>query len=68
MFFYQHLIFDVFFTILLSASYLILILHHLFLYQAAHDAFVESSGAVNTISASLMKIANDIRLLGRYLC
>ncbi|VAH90783.1 unnamed protein product [Triticum turgidum subsp. durum] len=31
---------------------------------AAHDAFVESSGAVNTISASLMKIANDIRLLG----
>ncbi|KAG8063433.1 hypothetical protein GUJ93_ZPchr0003g18680 [Zizania palustris] len=31
---------------------------------AAHDAFVESSGAVNTISASLMKIGNDIRLLG----
>ncbi|XP_062211210.1 fumarate hydratase 1, mitochondrial-like [Phragmites australis] len=31
---------------------------------AAHDAFVESSGTVNTISASLMKIANDIRLLG----
>ncbi|KAK1315637.1 hypothetical protein QJS10_CPA05g00323 [Acorus calamus] len=31
---------------------------------AAHDAFVESSGALNTISASLMKIANDIRLLG----
>ncbi|KAG8038403.1 hypothetical protein GUJ93_ZPchr0353g2930 [Zizania palustris] len=31
---------------------------------AAHDAFVESSGAVNTISVSLMKIANDIRLLG----
>ncbi|KAM0859060.1 hypothetical protein ACQ4PT_047473 [Festuca glaucescens] len=31
---------------------------------AAHDAFVESSGAVNTVSASLMKVANDIRLLG----
>ncbi|KAJ8511181.1 hypothetical protein OPV22_001615 [Ensete ventricosum] len=31
---------------------------------AAHDAFVETSGALNTISASLMKIANDIRLLG----
>lgn len=34
--------------------------------QAAHDAFIETSGALNTISASLMKIANDIRLLGRY--
>ncbi|KAH0462844.1 hypothetical protein IEQ34_010419 [Dendrobium chrysotoxum] len=31
---------------------------------AAHDAFVESSGALNTIATSLMKIANDIRLLG----
>ncbi|KAF4391350.1 hypothetical protein G4B88_016660, partial [Cannabis sativa] len=31
---------------------------------AAHDAFVEASGALNTIAASLMKIANDIRLLG----
>ncbi|KAJ6837027.1 putative fumarate hydratase 1, mitochondrial [Iris pallida] len=31
---------------------------------AAHDAFVETSGALNTVSASLMKIANDIRLLG----
>ncbi|XP_027365518.1 fumarate hydratase 1, mitochondrial [Abrus precatorius] len=31
---------------------------------AAHDAFVESSGALNTVAASLMKIANDIRLLG----
>nr|CAD1828519.1 unnamed protein product [Ananas comosus var. bracteatus] len=31
---------------------------------AAHDAFVETSGAVNTIAASLMKIGNDIRLLG----
>ncbi|KAH1136265.1 hypothetical protein GLYMA_10G016200v4 [Glycine max] len=31
---------------------------------AAHDAFVETSGALNTIAASLMKIANDIRLLG----
>jgi len=34
-------------------------------FQAAHDSFVETSGALNTISASLMKIANDIRLLGR---
>ena len=31
---------------------------------AAHDAFVEMSGMLNTISASLNKIANDIRLLG----
>ncbi|CAA6654350.1 unnamed protein product [Spirodela intermedia] len=31
---------------------------------AAHDAFIETSGALNTVSASLMKIANDIRLLG----
>eukprot|EP00262_Sarcandra_glabra_P002197 TRINITY_DN1245_c0_g1_i8.p1 TRINITY_DN1245_c0_g1~~TRINITY_DN1245_c0_g1_i8.p1 ORF type:complete len:466 (-),score=76.37 TRINITY_DN1245_c0_g1_i8:181-1578(-) len=31
---------------------------------AAHDAFVETSGALNTLSASLMKIANDIRFLG----
>ncbi|ONK67560.1 uncharacterized protein A4U43_C05F1310 [Asparagus officinalis] len=31
---------------------------------AAHDAFVEASGALNTVSVSLMKIANDIRLLG----
>ncbi|KAJ0111222.1 hypothetical protein Patl1_00944 [Pistacia atlantica] len=31
---------------------------------AAHDAFVETSGALNTIATSLMKIANDIRLLG----
>jgi len=31
---------------------------------AAHDAMVESSGALNTIAVSLMKIANDIRLLG----
>lgn len=36
-------------------------------YQAAHDAFVETSGALNTVSASLMKIANDIRFLGRYI-
>jgi len=32
--------------------------------MAAHDAIVEASGVLNTISASLMKIANDIRLLG----
>ena len=31
---------------------------------AAHDAFVEMSGALNVIAASLMKIANDVRLLG----
>jgi fumarate hydratase, class II len=31
---------------------------------AAHDALVECSGALNTIAASLMKIANDIRFLG----
>ncbi|MCB9991288.1 MAG: class II fumarate hydratase [Rhodospirillales bacterium] len=32
--------------------------------MAAHDAMVELSGAMNTIAASLMKIANDLRLLG----
>ncbi|UCG27551.1 MAG: class II fumarate hydratase [Bacteroidales bacterium] len=31
---------------------------------AAHDAMVESSGALKTVAVSLMKIANDIRLLG----
>lgn len=31
---------------------------------AAHDAVVEASGALNTVACSLMKIANDIRLLG----
>jgi len=31
---------------------------------ATHDALVELSGALNTIAVSLMKIANDIRLLG----
>ncbi len=31
---------------------------------AAHDAFVEMSGMLNTIAASMNKIANDIRLLG----
>ena len=31
---------------------------------ASHDAMVELSGALNTIATSLMKIANDIRLLG----
>ncbi|KAL7226968.1 hypothetical protein ACSBR1_021937 [Camellia fascicularis] len=30
----------------------------------ANDAFVESSGALNTIAVSLRKIGNDIRLLG----
>ncbi|KAM6951774.1 fumarate hydratase, mitochondrial isoform 1-T1 [Aplochiton taeniatus] len=31
---------------------------------AAHDALVELSGALNTVACSVMKIANDIRLLG----
>ena len=31
---------------------------------AAHDTLVELSGALNTLAVSLMKIANDIRLLG----
>jgi fumarate hydratase class II len=31
---------------------------------AAHDAMVEVSGALNVLAASLMKIANDIRLMG----
>ncbi|RMI06749.1 MAG: class II fumarate hydratase [Calditrichaeota bacterium] len=32
--------------------------------QGARDAFVEASGALKTVAASLMKIANDIRWLG----
>ncbi|MEP9379326.1 class II fumarate hydratase [Aquabacter sp. CN5-332] len=32
--------------------------------MAAHDALVEVSGALNVIAVSLLKIANDIRLLG----
>jgi fumarate hydratase class II len=31
---------------------------------AAHDALVELSGMLNSVAVSLMKIANDIRLLG----
>jgi fumarate hydratase class II len=31
---------------------------------AAHDALVELSGAMNVLATSLMKIANDLRLLG----
>ena len=31
---------------------------------AAHDAIVAASGALNTLAASLMKIANDMRWLG----
>eukprot|EP01113_Clastostelium_recurvatum_P010530 TRINITY_DN1523_c0_g1_i1.p1 TRINITY_DN1523_c0_g1~~TRINITY_DN1523_c0_g1_i1.p1 ORF type:complete len:505 (-),score=160.94 TRINITY_DN1523_c0_g1_i1:41-1555(-) len=31
---------------------------------AAHDALVEISGVLNTVSSSLFKIASDIRLLG----
>jgi fumarate hydratase, class II len=32
--------------------------------MAAHDALLELHGAMNTVAASLMKIANDVRLLG----
>jgi fumarate hydratase class II len=35
-----------------------------FAYMAAHDAVVLASGALRTLAAALMKIANDIRLLG----
>ncbi|MHA1538876.1 MAG: class II fumarate hydratase [Alphaproteobacteria bacterium] len=31
---------------------------------ASNDAFVQASGTLNTLAASLMKITNDIRLLG----
>ena len=31
---------------------------------ACHDTLVEVSGSLNTLATSLMKIANDIRLLG----
>jgi fumarate hydratase, class II len=31
---------------------------------AAHDALVEMAGALNTVAASLFKVANDLRLLG----
>jgi len=31
---------------------------------ASHDAMVETSGALKTVAVSLMKISNDIRLLG----
>lgn len=31
---------------------------------ATHDALVEVSGALNSVAVSLMKVANDIRLLG----
>ncbi len=32
--------------------------------MAAHDAFAELQGALNTVAVSLTKVANDIRLLG----
>ena len=38
--------------------------HNKFEALAAHDAMVETSGALNTIAVSMMKIGNDIRLLG----
>ena len=31
--------------------------------MAAHDAIVEAHGALKTVAVSLMKIANDIRML-----
>ena len=31
--------------------------------MGAHDALVEASGALNVVAVSLLKIANDIRLL-----
>jgi fumarate hydratase class II len=31
---------------------------------ATHDALVEASGALNVVAVSLMKIANDVRLMG----
>ena len=37
---------------------------NMFAALAAHDALVFASGALATLAASLMKIANDIRLLG----
>jgi len=37
--------------------------HNKFASLAAHDAVVETSGALKTVACSLMKIANDIRLL-----
>ena len=40
------------------------ITHSQFEALAAHDAIVESSGALNTLAVSFMKIANDIRYLG----
>ena len=38
--------------------------HNKFEALAAHDAMVEVSGVLNVIACSLMKIANDLRLLG----
>lgn len=37
--------------------------HNKFESLAAHDAIVESHGALKTVAVSLMKIANDIRML-----
>ena len=55
-----------FYSLHLSVEFIVVIVASLMFLQAAHDAFVETSGAVNTVAASLMKIANDIRFLGRY--
>ncbi len=37
---------------------------NLFEALACHDAFIEASGALNTLAAALMKIGNDVRWLG----
>ena len=35
---------------------------------ATHDAIVETHGALKGVAVSLMKIANDIRMLGSGAC
>ena len=49
---------------LLSAGYSFVTAPNKFEALAAHDAIVEASGALNCTAVSLMKIGNDIRLLG----
>ncbi|KAB5527410.1 hypothetical protein DKX38_021257 [Salix brachista] len=46
-----------------SDFHLVLVNHSLRMRKELHT-FVETSGALNTVATSLMKIANDIRLLG----
>jgi Lyase len=49
---------------LLAAGYSFVTAPNKFEALAAHDAIVEASGALNCTAVSLMKIGNDIRLLG----